>query len=180
MNKKVFLRLLISLVAVCLFFICAQLVYVTYSKHMLKVNHKTVQDYVNTDLTFDPESLDEQLAVMEKWMDNKFLYPEDYGLVYERASNIYKFREDYANYARCFGNALYYLEQSSDVDYTVNLELDLAMFYTVNNNYDLAGQVVDRMLSEIDTNRLQSIQIKSYLHRFQGVLAIHEGDYDKA
>ncbi len=180
MNKKVFLRLLISLVAVCLFFICAQLVYVTYSKHMLKVNHKAVQDYVNTDLTFDPESLDEQLAVMEKWMDNKFLYPEDYGLVYERASNIYKFREDYANYARCFGNALYYLEQSSDVDYTVNLELDLAMFYTVNNNYDLAEQVVDRMLAEIDTNRLQSIQIKSYLHRFQGVLAIHEGDYDKA
>jgi diguanylate cyclase (GGDEF)-like protein len=147
---------------------------------MLKVNHEAVQDYVNTELTFDPEGLDEQLAVMEKWMDNRFLYPEDYGLVYERASNIYKFREDYANYARSFGNAMYYLEQSSDVDYMVNLELDLAMFYTVNNNYKLAGYVVDRMLAEIDTDRLQSIQIKSYLHRFQGVLAIHEGDYDKA
>lgn len=107
MNKKVFLRLLISLVAVCLFFICAQFVYVTYSKHMLKVNHKAVQDYVNTDLTFDPESLDEQLAIMEKWMDNKFLYPEDYGLVYERASLGYAGSEDGDNVVKRADDNLY-------------------------------------------------------------------------
>ena len=180
MNKNIFVRLLTCLAAVVLFFGGAQLFYTLYSRYRLKKNHKEVREYVESQLNYDPETIDEQLSTMQMWMENKYLYPEDYGMVYERASNIYKFRDDYANYARCFGYAIYYLEQSSDVDYTVNLELDLAMFYVVNNNYDLAREVVDRVLANIDVDNLQRPQVRSYLERFKGMLDAKEGNYDQA
>ncbi|MCR5209660.1 MAG: diguanylate cyclase [Lachnospiraceae bacterium] len=180
MNKNIFVRLLIGLIAVALFFGGTQFIYIQYSNYRLKKNHEAVQDFVNRQLTFEPEALDDQLAATEKWMESDYLYPEDYGMIYERAGNIYKFKEDYANYARSFGYAMYYLEQSPDIDYTVNLELDLAMFYTVNNNYDLAKDVINRMLVSVDTSRVTNPQVKSYLARFIGILAIRDGDLEKA
>jgi len=73
--------------------------------------------------------MDEELQYINKWTDGGHFTNEDLGRIYERASLIYMQKGETLSYYRYLGYALYYLERSTEKDYTINVYLDLANFF---------------------------------------------------
>lgn len=143
-------------------------------------NHKKVTELVNDTLTFEVDALEEEVETINDWIDNKHLFNGDMGRLYERASLIYSQLGEDLSYYRYLGYALYYLENSDEKAYTVNVYLDLANFYINNISYERAEEMVDKAESVIAFENLEDLQVKSYAYRMKGILCMAQEDYESA
>ncbi len=145
-----------------------------------KANHPKVMRIISQDLTFEEETLDEQLSLALNWFNRRHLSDSDKGRLCERISLIYRARGDELDYYRYLGYALYYLEQSGEKDYSVNIYLDLANFYLNNYSFDSAQRMIDSAMELESFDTIENLQIKSYAYRIWAVLLMHNGEYDEA
>ncbi|MCR5197083.1 MAG: diguanylate cyclase [Pseudobutyrivibrio sp.] len=180
MIKKLLKRMIISLVLTIVALIIAQSIMSAKIYFEKQSNHEKVIKYVTEDLSFTSDSLERDVAEINRWLDKGHFKNEDAGRLYERASLIYMQLGEEMTYYRYLGYALYYLERSPEKDYTVNIYLDLANFHLNNYAYDSAREMTSRAQQVEDFHDIQSIQIKSYAFRMLGIMAINYGDYDKA
>ncbi len=176
-NYKKNLIIIFSAVAVI---ILLQSVYYVNKKMTIRSNHDLVQDYVNRGLSYEPDSLANSAMYINTWLDYSVFSNEDKGRLYERASLIYMQLGLEMTYYRYLGYALYYLEQSSDKDYTVNIYLDLANFHLNNYAYDSAEEMLAKALSIEPFEDIQDIQVKSYAFRMLAIMNIYHGNYEEA
>ena len=170
MAKKNLKKILIGIASAIVLTLCAQLLYFGYVYIEKRTNHAKVLQLVDRDLTYEWDALDEQLSLTLDWIENRHLSNGDKGRLYERASLIYQQRGEEMTYYRYLGYALYYLEQSDEKDYTVNIYLDLANFYLNNFAYDSAPQMLKSAMEVEAFEEIESLQIKSYAYRIQGML----------
>ena len=181
MTKKNLLKLILFFVIATVVIAVAQIAYLTYSDWEKENNHDAIVELADNQITYEPEVLDDQLAILESWTSKRNLYDEDRGRLYERESLLYKMKGDMANYSRSLGSALFYLEKSDDVNYTANLELDLAMFYVINSNYECARDAIEQIeVITDDFNDITDIQVLSYAHRMRAIVASYYKDYKSA
>ncbi|MCR4841642.1 MAG: GGDEF domain-containing protein [Eubacterium sp.] len=180
MSNKTLQRTSYIIIAVLLLAMLCQGAYFLYTSYEKSINHEAILELINDEITYEEDTLDDQLAVIDSWLSKRNLYNEDYGRLYERKSLIYKHREDDTNYARCLGYALYYLKNSDDTAYTANLFLDLSMFYITNNNYDCAKEALEDVYALTSFEDIEDLQVKSYAYRLRAIIEIHDEDYEAA
>ncbi len=180
MTKRLLRKILIGVaiaIALILFVRIAYLAYVYVEK---RTNHTKVQQLIDQDMTYESDALDEQLSLALDWIENRNLADGDKGKLCERVSLIYQLRGDEMSYYRYLGYALYYLSQSDEKDYTVNIYLDLANFYLNNFSYESAQQMVGSAMNVEPFEEIENLQIKSYAYRIQGMLYTLRGEYEAA
>ncbi len=170
---------LIIIIAVAVI-VVLQSVYYVNKTITIRNNHQKVQDYINRTLSYEPDSLSNSALYINKWLESSYFSNEDKGRLYERASLIYMQLGLDMTYYRYLGYALYYLEHSSDKDYTVNIYLDLANFHLNNYAYDSAKEMLDKALSIESFEDIRDIQVKSYAFRMLAIRDIYLGNYDEA
>ena len=174
--KKIFI-IYFSIVAVVF---SMQLIYYV-NVHFAKVrNHEKVEQILRYDLSYDWDNIDKQLEEIKALLETEDLTIEDMGRLYERASLIYLNKKMRSDYFKNISTALYYLKQSDDTDYTINIYLDLANFYL--NNY--ANKEAENMIAAAEAikpfDEIESLQIKAYAYRMQGIVAFLNLDYNEA
>lgn len=145
-----------------------------------KANHPKVLQIIAQNFTYEPETLDEQLSVALNWVEHRHISDSDKGRLYERISLIYHARGDELAYYKYLGYALYYLEQSGEKDYSVNIYLDLANFYLNNYSFEAAQRVVDSAMEIEPFDAIENLQVRSYAYRIQGILMTFRGEYEEA
>ena len=175
-NRKVIIGVILVIAALCF----VQSLYHVDIYFEKKSNHEKVTELINNDLVFSWDTMDDELSQILDWIDTGHFYNGDLGRLYERASLIYMQKGETMSYYRYLGYALFYLEQSDDKDYTVNIYLDLANFFL--NNYDMnsAKNMVDSAIEIEDFDAIDSLQIKSYAYRMLGMMAILDENYSMA
>ena len=146
----------------------------------MRTNHTKYQELIGDNLTYEREMMDEQLSMALDWFEHRHLFNGDKGRICERISLIYQVKGDEMAYYRYLGYALYYLEQSDDKDYTVNIYLDLANFYINNYSYDSAQRMIESAQKVEPFEEIESLQVKSYAYRIQGMLLTLRGEYEEA
>jgi len=160
--------------------VAGQLIYYGYVYFEKKSNHKKVMDMVDNDITYEWDNLDEQLKLVLEWIDKKHLSKEDWGRLYERAALIYQQQGADMTYYRYLGYALYFLENSDDKDYTVNIYLDLANLYLNNFSIAHAGEMMEKAQEASPFENLENLQVKSYAYRLKGIIEAVKGNYADA
>lgn len=179
-QQKTIRRIIVLTAVAIAFLILAQFVYYGNIYLEKQTNHEQIKEMIDSNLTYEEENLDEQLDMILQWIDEKHLTYEDRGRLYERASLIYQQKGAEMTYYRYLGYALFYLEHSSDKDYTVNIYLDLANFYANNFSYDHAKAMMDKALSIEAFDDIENLQVKSYAYRMQAVLEAVDGNNELA
>ncbi|SFN95860.1 hypothetical protein SAMN04487831_105152 [Pseudobutyrivibrio sp. UC1225] len=119
-NRKVIIGVILVIAALCF----VQSLYHVDIYFEKKSNHEKVTELINNDLVFSWDTMDDELSQILDWIDSGHFYNGDLGRLYERASLIYMQKGEPMSYYRYLGYALFYLEQSDDKDYTVNIYLD--------------------------------------------------------
>ena len=175
-NRKILIGTIIAIVVVILAQ-CAFYVHVYFEK---KANHEKVVKLINEDLLFSWDSMDADLEYINNWISKGHLSNEDLGRLYERASLIYMQKGETMSYYRNLGYALYYLERSSEKDYTINVYLDLANFFLNNYAIDSAENMMEAAYRIKQFEDIEDLQIKSYAFRMKGIMAIQQEDFEKA
>ena len=175
-NKK----LIIGLIVVLAVLILSQSLYFAQVYLQKKSNHERVIQLINEDLLFSWDTMDEELQYINKWTDGGHFTNEDLGRLYERASLIYMQKGETLSYYRYLGYALYYLERSTEKDYTINVYLDLANFFLNNYSEDTAYKMMESASKIKNFDDINSLQIKSYAFRMEGICAIYKNDFNKA
>ncbi len=170
--------ILIMLIIVVLFL--GQLIYYGHVSYEKKVNHEKIVNIIDNQITYIGGDLDDQLNLILEWIDSKHLSNGDLGRLYERASLIYQQQGAEMTYYRYLGYALYYLENSDDKDYTVNIYLDLANFYINNYSYNYALEMLNKAASIKNFDELDNLQVKSYAYRMQAILEAVAGNNEEA
>ena len=173
-------RIVITTALIIAFIIAGQFVYYGHINYEKKINHQKVMDLIDNELTYVGADLDEQLDLVLEWIDSKHLSNEDLGRLYERASLIYQQQGAEMTYYRYLGYALYYLEHSSNKDYTINIYLDLANFYANNFSFERAQSMLDKALSIKAFEDIENLQVKSYAFRLRGILESIGGNNEEA
>jgi len=180
MTKRLLRKTLIAISIAIALIIVARLLLLACVSLEKRSNHAKVQSIITQNLTYETDTLDEQLSLALDWVENRHLYDSDKGRLCERISLIYLIRGEELAYYRYLGYALYYLEQSGEKDYSVNIYLDLANFYINNYSYDAAKRMIDSAMEVEPFEEIESFQIKSYAYRIQGELLIFLGEYEEA
>ena len=125
MTKSTIQKILITTFIIVVALILGQSVY--YAKNFFdkKTNHEKVLEVLSENNRLSGVSLEDEVENIDA-MISKGVYNEtDLGLLYEQAGLIYNQLGEEMTYYRYLGYALYYLEQSDEKDYTVNIYLDL-------------------------------------------------------
>ena len=180
MSRTSFKRNLIGIICVVATIILLQLIFYANKKITIENNHSKVYDYVNLELSYEPETLEDSAKYINNWLERSYFSNEDKGRLYERASLIYMQLGKDMTYYRYLGYALYYLEQSNDKDYTVNIYLDLANFHLNNYAYDSAKEMIEKAQAIEPFDEIENLQVKSYALRMLAIMDIYYGNYDKA
>ncbi|MCR5557330.1 MAG: GGDEF domain-containing protein [Butyrivibrio sp.] len=180
MKNSSFKKNLIGTLLVVAVLVLAQFLYYANLRFTIESNHSKVHDYVNKELSYEPENLEASAEYINDWIERSHFSNEDLGRLYERASLIYMQLGKDMTYYRYLGYALYYLEQSMDKDYTVNIYLDLANFHLNNYAYDSAKDMIDKAQSVQAFEDISDLQVKSYAFRMLAIMDIYDGNYDKA
>ena len=180
MTRKNIFRVIVGAIVLIGLIVVAQASYMNFAEKKIQSNHEKIKELVANEISYETDTLDEDMALIDEWLGKKFLSDADKGRLYERKSIIYKVRGDSDDYSRTLGYALYYLEKGHDIDYLVNLELDLAMFYIVNNSYEHARETMDRVHAIADPENITDLQVKAYLYRMMAIMAAHDGEYERA
>lgn len=177
MTKRLLRKTLIAISIAVVLVIAARLFLWACISLEKRSNHAKVQKIIAQDLTYESDTLDEQLSLGLEWLEHRHLYDSDKGRLCERISLIYLIRGEELAYYRYLGYALHYLEESGEKDYSVNIYLDLANYYINNYSYDAANRMIDSAKEVEPFEEIESPQIKSYAYRMQGILYIFRGEY---
>lgn len=180
MTKSAVRKVIVGVIIFVSVLVLAQLIYYAHSYLDKRANHDKVTKYVNEDLGFRWDSMDSDLEYINNWINSGNFYNEDIGRLYERASLIYMQKGETMSYYRYLGYALYYLEDSDEKDYTINVYLDLANFFLNNFAQDSAKDMIEVAQSIEDFDDIQSLQIKSYAFRMLGIMAVLNGEMEEA
>lgn len=175
-NKKIIFGMIIVVAVLFL----AQSLYYTKVYFEKKSNHAKVLQLINEDLLFSWDTMDEDVKYINHWISTGHFTNEDLGRLYERASLIYMQKGDTMSYYRYLGYALYYLERSSEQDYTINVYLDLANFFLNNYAEDTADKMMEAAAQIKNFDDINDLQIKSYAFRMKGICAVYKGDFVQA
>lgn len=180
MTKRLLRKTLIAGAAIIALVLFVRILYWAGVYVEMRTNHTKYQELIGDNLTYERETMDEQLNMALDWFEHRHLFNGDKGRICERISLIYQVQGDEMAYYRYLGYALYYLEQSDDKDYTVNIYLDLANFYINNYSYDSAQRMIESAQKIESFEEIESLQIKSYAYRIQGMLQTLRGEYEEA
>jgi diguanylate cyclase (GGDEF)-like protein len=180
MEKRLSRRIIIGMSVLIALAVFAQLCFHLNVYWEKRINHDKVAKLIDQDLMFRWETMDEDLEFINNWIADGHFYNEDLGRLYERASLIYMQKGEIMPYYKYLGYALYYLERSSEKDYTVNVYLDLANFFLNNYASDSARRMVEAATAIEDFDEIENLQVKSYAFRMLGIMAILDNDFDKA
>ncbi|SEL50164.1 diguanylate cyclase (GGDEF) domain-containing protein [Butyrivibrio sp. ob235] len=180
MDKMLARKLIISAFLFIAALFVMQFLYYAQVRLEKKNNHEKLREYIDQDLVFSWETMDDELAKINEMINNRHFSNEDLGRLYEKASLIYMQKGETMSYYRYLGYALYYLEQSEDKDYTVNIYLDLANFFLNNYTEDSARKMIAEAKKVEAFENIEDIQIKSYAYRMLGIMAILDEDYEAA
>ncbi|MCR5216497.1 MAG: GGDEF domain-containing protein [Lachnospiraceae bacterium] len=180
MKKDMVKKYIIGVSVFFIFCLLLQLLIFGTNNLLKRSNHAKVTDYIDNDITYAQENMDAELATMTHWIENEPLYDEDIGHLYERASEIYRFRNDEINYYRYLGYALFYLERADELTVRLNIYLNLASFYINNYSFELAEQMMSQVTNLTPLSAILSPQEKSYAYRLQAQLDCNKGKYSEA
>ena len=180
MTKRRLRKILIGIAFAIALIIAARLFLWACISVEKRTNHPKVLQIIAQDITYDQNTMDEQLSLALNWLEHRHLTVGDKGRLCERISLIYLARGEELAYYRYLGYALYYLEQSGEKEYTINIYLDLANFYLNNYSYDAAQRMVESAMEVEPFDEIDNLQIKSYAYRVQGMLQTLRGKYDEA
>jgi len=180
MTKRTVGFLIMGIAAFLAASLLIQIIYRYHCRFSKQAHHEEISVFINDEITYEPEELDDELARIEKWIQTKNVTDADLGHLYERESNIYKFQGDLTGEYRAMGYAFYYLEKGGDYEYSINMYLDLATSYLVNMSYANAVTVVEHVESIMPLSDISDLQIKSYAYRMKAILCYHEGQYEDA
>ena len=141
-------------------------------------NQKKVHNIVNHRIPQSEEELQEQLDQVLDCIETMSLTDRDKGLLYERASMIYRAQSEMITYYRYTGYALYYLEQSGEKDDTVKLYMDLANSYIDNFSFERAEEMITHAMQVEQFDEIADSQIKSLAYRMQGMMHFYRKEYN--
>ena len=158
MTKRRLRKTLIGIAIVIALIIIARLLLWALVSVEKRANHPKVMRIISQDLTFEEETLEEQLSLALNWFNRRHLSDSDKGRLCERISLIYRARGDELAYYRYLGYALYFLEQSGEKDYSVNIYLDLANFYLNNYSFDSAQRMIDSAMELESFDTIENLQ----------------------
>lgn len=180
MTKRLLRKTVVSIaIAIALIIIVRLFIWACMSVEK-RANHPKVLQIIDQNLTYENDTLDEQLSLALEWLEHRHLSDSDKGRLCERISLIYHARGDELDYYKYLGYALYYLKQSGEKDYSVNIYLDLANFYLNNYSYEEAQRMIDSAMEIEPFDTIENLQVKSYAYRIQGILMIFRGEYEDA
>ena len=138
-----------------------------------KTNHEKVMKIINDSHSSTAEYIIDESQKIDNMISTGSYYDADLGLLYEHAGSLYKELGEEMTYYRYLGYALYYLEQSEEKDYTVNLYLNLANLHINNHSYADAEEMFNRASDVEKIEDITNPKIKSYAYR---VLALYESE----
>ncbi|MBQ7468866.1 MAG: GGDEF domain-containing protein [Pseudobutyrivibrio sp.] len=180
MTKSTIQKILITTFIIVVALILGQSVY--YAKNFFdkKTNHEKVLEVLSENNRLSGVSLEDEVENIDA-MISKGVYNEtDLGLLYEQAGLIYNQLGEEMTYYRYLGYALYYLEQSDEKDYTVNIYLDLACLHINNHAYPSAEEMLSRARDIEPFEEISSVSIKSYAYRVLALLDTDKKNYTQA
>ena len=180
MTKSTIQKILITTFIIVVALILGQSVY--YAKNFFdkKTNHEKVLEVLSENNRLSGVSLEDEVENIDA-MISKGVYNEtDLGLLYEQAGLIYNQLGEEMTYYRYLGYALYYLEQSDEKDYTVNIYLDLACLHINNHAYPSAEEMLSRARDIEPFEEISNVSIKSYAYRVLALLDTDKKNYTQA
>lgn len=180
MTKSTIQKILITTFIIVVALILGQSVY--YAKNFFdkKTNHEKVLEVLSENNHLSGVSLEDEVENIDA-MISKGVYNEtDLGLLYEQAGLIYNQLGEEMTYYRYLGYALYYLEQSDEKDYTVNIYLDLACLHINNHAYPSAEEMLSRARDIEPFEEISNVSIKSYAYRVLALLDTDKKNYTQA
>ncbi len=181
MKKRHLLKHIIVMLIVVAVLASAQFFYVhVYKVAQIEATHTQVENYINQDLQYAPELYDQQLQELLDMADLMYINDSDKGHIYERAAQIYKFKEDTAEFYHFMGKALYHLEKGGNKSIAVNIYEDIANYYISESNYEQAREMLEKAHSICGIEEIDDPQVRSYAYRMESVMARHDDDFDKA
>lgn len=146
----------------------------------IRVNNE-IERYINDDLNFHEEELESQLERLIEMGENPLASDANRGHVYERMGNICRWQGDELGYYTNLGYAIYFLEMSKDYTTLVNLKLDIANGYLVNNEIKQSEEIISEMEQIVEEHpEAVSNQMISYLERLRAMILYNQGDYERA
>ena len=174
--RKIFLYLIL-IIAIIVSFQVSYYIYVNIEE---STNHKRVEEILDQRLKNNWDGRNTMLEEINTMLDNGNLTNDDMGRLYERAGIIYFNNGESATYYKYLGYAIYYLERSDEVDYTINVYLDLANFYLNNYDYDSAEAIIAKAQQLRPFDEIENLQIKSYAYRIMGITSFLRYNYNDA
>lgn len=173
MTKSTIQKILIITFIIVTALILAQSIY--YAKNFFdrQTNHEKVTEVLANNNRLSGVSLEDEVENINDMITKGVYDDTDLGLLYEQAGLIYNQMGEEMTYYRYLGYALYYLEQSDEKDYTVNIYLDLAALHISNHAYPAAEEMLSRARDIEPFEEISNVSIKSYAYR---VLALLDAD----
>ncbi|WP_028235945.1 GGDEF domain-containing protein [Pseudobutyrivibrio sp. MD2005] len=171
--------LLVYIIIIAGILIC-QLCYRAYTNFQINANHKKVEEILEHRLKFSWEEREAMLKDINALINSGKVSPEDMGRLYEKAGIIYMSSGETTTYYKYLGYALYYLKNSSETDFTINVYLDLANFYINNYDYDSASSMIEAARELRPFEEIENPQIRSYAYRIQGINSFLKYNYNDA
>ena len=175
MTKRLLRKTLIAGVTIIALVLFVRILYWAGVYIEMRTNHTKYQELIDANLTYERETMDEQLNMTLDWFEHRHLFNGDKGRICERISLIYQVKGDEMAYYRYLGYALYYLEQSDDKDYTVNIYLDLANFYINNYSYDSAQRMIESAQKIEPFEEIESLQVNRPVMAVEAILVPVKG-----
>lgn len=171
--------LLVYIIIIAGILIC-QLCYRAYTNFQINANHKKVEEILEHRLKFSWEEREAMLKDINALINSGKVSPEDMGRLYEKAGIIYMSSGETTTYYKYLGYALYYLKNSSETDFTINVYLDLANFYINNYDYNSASSMIETARELRPFEEIENPQIRSYAYRIQGINSFLKYNYNDA
>ena len=180
MTKSTIQKILITTFIVVVGLILAQSIY--YAKNFFdkRTNHEKVLEVLSENNRLSGVSLEDEVENIDAMISKGVYNDTDLGLLYEQAGLIYNQLGEEMTYYRYLGYALYYLEQSDEKDYTVNIYLDLACLHINNHAYPAAEEMLSRARDIEPFEEISNASIKSYAYRVLALLDTDKKNYTQA
>ena len=180
MTKSTIQKILIITFIIVTALILAQSIY--YAKNFFdrQTNHEKVTEVLANNNRLSGVSLEDEVENINDMITKGVYDDTDLGLLYEQAGLIYNQMGEEMTYYRYLGYALYYLEQSDEKDYTVNIYLDLAALHISNHAYPAAEEMLSRARDIEPFEEISNVSIKSYAYRVLALLNADKKNFTQA
>ncbi len=180
MFKSTIQKIITIIIILMTALILAQSFYYARAYFLRKSNHEKVMDIISNDNHISKDSLSEEVNKIDDMISEGTFTDVDLGLLYEYAGQIYDQLGEEMAYYRYLGYALYYLEQSGEKDYTVNLYLKLACIHICNHEYDAGEELLENAWKIEQLEDISNPSIKGFAFRVLALLETEKKDYSNA